>query len=186
MLHDCRAKQWSISIEWEVSILLIKRYLPIHILVGYSVLMKYSTLCVIIMCHNKEQPSKTHLLYNEHYWYYRVLCTWWCHHMETFSALVALCEGNPLVSGRFPSQRPVARALKFALICAWTNNWANNRETGDLRRNRARYDVTVMRTYNDWTTELTVMDKRDLSSFDWVWDGIENISPCCLKILPYK
>ena len=31
------------------------------------------------------------------------------HHMETFAALLALCEGNPPVPGGFPSQRPVAR-----------------------------------------------------------------------------
>ena len=32
----------------------------------------------------------------------------------------------------------------FSLICAWTNDWGNNRDTGDLRRHRAYYDVTVM------------------------------------------
>ena len=30
------------------------------------------------------------------------------------------------------------------LICAWTNSWANNRDTGDLRCHRGHYDVTVM------------------------------------------
>ena len=30
------------------------------------------------------------------------------------------------------------------LICAWINGSVNNRETGDLGRNRAHYDVTVM------------------------------------------
>ena len=35
-------------------------------------------------------------------------------------------------------------ALAFSLICAWTNDWVNNRETGDLRRHRAHYDVTIM------------------------------------------
>ena len=35
-------------------------------------------------------------------------------------------------------------ALMFPLICAWTNAWMNNREAGDLRRNRAHYDVIVM------------------------------------------
>ena len=33
--------------------------------------------------------------------------TWWCHQMETFSLSLALCEGNPQVTGGFPSQRPV-------------------------------------------------------------------------------
>ena len=31
--------------------------------------------------------------------------------METFSALVTLCEGNPPVTGGFPSQRPVTRSF---------------------------------------------------------------------------
>ena len=35
-------------------------------------------------------------------------------------------------------------ALMFTLICVWINGWVNNREAGDLRRNRAHYDVTVM------------------------------------------
>ena len=35
-------------------------------------------------------------------------------------------------------------ALMFSLICAWINSWVNNREASDLRRNRARYNVTVM------------------------------------------
>ena len=35
-------------------------------------------------------------------------------------------------------------ALTFSLICAWTNGKVNNRDAGDLRRNRAHYDVTVM------------------------------------------
>ena len=34
--------------------------------------------------------------------------------------------------------------LMFYLICAWMNNWVNNREAGDLRRHRAHYDVIVM------------------------------------------
>ena len=29
--------------------------------------------------------------------------------METFSALLALCEGDSLVTSEFPSQRPVTR-----------------------------------------------------------------------------
>ena len=34
--------------------------------------------------------------------------------------------------------------LMFSLICAWTNGCVNNRDGGDLRRHRDRYDVTVM------------------------------------------
>ena len=57
------------------------------------------------------------------------------------SALLALCERNPLATDGFPSQRP---ALMFSLICAWTNRLPNNRDTGDLKRHCARYDVIVM------------------------------------------
>ena len=39
---------------------------------------------------------------------------WWRHHMETFSALPALCEVNQPVTGGFPSQRPVTR--NFAIF----------------------------------------------------------------------
>ena len=35
-------------------------------------------------------------------------------------------------------------ALMFSLICAWINDWVNNRKAGDLRRHRAHYEVTVM------------------------------------------
>ena len=35
-------------------------------------------------------------------------------------------------------------ALIFSLIRAWINGWLNNREAGDLRRDLAHYDVTVM------------------------------------------
>ena len=34
---------------------------------------------------------------------------WWRHQMETFSALLALCAGNSLVTGEFPAQRPGTR-----------------------------------------------------------------------------
>ena len=36
---------------------------------------------------------------------------WWRYQMETFSALLDLCEGNSPVNGEFPSQRPVTRTV---------------------------------------------------------------------------
>ena len=33
--------------------------------------------------------------------------SWWCHQMETSSALLAIGAGNPPVTGEFPTQRPV-------------------------------------------------------------------------------
>ena len=35
--------------------------------------------------------------------------TWCRHQMEPFSALLAICAGNSLVTGEFPAQRPVTR-----------------------------------------------------------------------------
>ena len=36
--------------------------------------------------------------------------SWWRHQMETFSALLVICEGNSPVPGEFPTQRPVTRS----------------------------------------------------------------------------
>ena len=41
--------------------------------------------------------------------------SWWRHRMETFSALLTLCEGNPSDTGGFPSQRPVMRSFDVFL-----------------------------------------------------------------------
>ena len=44
----------------------------------------------------------------------------------------------------FPHKGQWRGALMFSLICAWINDWVNNRKAGDLRRYRAHYDVSVM------------------------------------------
>ena len=46
-----------------------------------------------------------------------------------------------------PHKGQLRGALMFSYICAWMNGWVNNGEAGDLRRHRARYDVTVMVWY---------------------------------------
>ena len=51
-----------------------------------------------------------------------------------------LCARNSPVTGEFPSQRPVTQRFDV-LICAWTNDWVNTRDTGDFRRLRAYYDI---------------------------------------------
>ena len=37
--------------------------------------------------------------------------SWWCHQMEMFSALLALCAGKSPVTGELPPQRPVTRSF---------------------------------------------------------------------------
>ena len=44
----------------------------------------------------------------------------------------------------FPHKGQWRGALMFSLIYAWTNDWVNNREAGDLRRQHGHYDVIVM------------------------------------------
>ena len=41
-------------------------------------------------------------------------------------------------------------ALMISLICAWINGCVDNREAGDLRRHRARYDVSVIPIHIDY------------------------------------
>ena len=69
---------------------------------------------------------------------------WWRHQMETFSALLALCAGNSPVPVNSPHKGQWRGALMFSLIYAWINDWVNNREAGDLRRQRGHYGVIVM------------------------------------------
>ena len=47
-------------------------------------------------------------------------------------------------------------ALIFSLICAWTNDWANNRDVGDLRRHHRHYDVIAMTFHKPLTYCVTV------------------------------
>ena len=35
----------------------------------------------------------------------------WCHQMETFSTLLAICVGNSPIPGELPAQRPVTRSF---------------------------------------------------------------------------
>ena len=45
--------------------------------------------------------------------------------------------------GEFPAQRPVMRSFDVYFDLR-INDWANNREAGDLRRHLDHYDVSVM------------------------------------------
>ena len=75
-----------------------------------------------------------------------------------FSAMMTSSNGNifprywPFVRGihrspvTSPHKGPWRGALMFTLICARINGWVNNREAGDLRRQRDHYEVSVMIT----------------------------------------
>ena len=62
----------------------------------------------------------------------------------------------------------------FSLIYSRTNDWVNNRDTGDLRRHRAHYDVTVMcnapTMYINFSTTLYLVHLKDgLSEVDRIY-----------------
>ena len=97
-----------------------------------------------------------------------LLKPWWRHQMETFSALLALCAGNSPVTGESPHKDQWRGAVMFSLICAWINDWVNNREAGDLRRHCAHYDVIVM---------IKNMTKREQCT----WFGGFTMYPNCLN-----
>ena len=70
----------------------------------------------------------------------------WRHRMEPFSALMTLSEGNPAVTGGFPSQRPSDVELWCFLWSrlACTNCWTNSQEAGESGCLVRSFDITVM------------------------------------------
>ena len=62
--------------------------------------------------------------------------------METFSALLALCEGNPPLDS--PHIGHWHGAMMFSLMLAKTNSYKTTGVAGDLRRSDAHCDVNVI------------------------------------------
>ena len=86
-------------------------------------------------------------------------CSMWCNHYDVIKwkklarhwPFVRWIHRSPVNS---PHKGQWRGALMFSLICVWINDWANNREAGDLRCYRAHYDVIVMTI--KWTFPETV------------------------------
>ena len=62
-------------------------------------------------------------------------------HFPRYWPFVRGINRSPLNS---PHKGQWRRALMFSLNYAWINGWVNTDEYGDLRRNQAHYDVTLM------------------------------------------
>ena len=69
---------------------------------------------------------------------------WWRHQIETFPRYWALVWGIHRSPVDSPHKDQWRGALMFSLICASTNGWTNTLDAGDLRRDRAQHDVTIM------------------------------------------
>ena len=50
--------------------------------------------------------------------------TWWCHQMEAFSVLLALCAGNSPVTDEFPAQRPVTQSFDVLFDLRLNKRWS--------------------------------------------------------------
>ena len=106
--------------------------------------------------------------------------SWWRHQMEAFSALLAICAGNPVNS---PHKGQWRGALMFSVICVWINGWVNNREARDLRPYRAHYDVIVMLVTNSnsniYANGLNVISSSGYSvmRLTLICDNLKKLTP---------
>ena len=65
------------------------------------------------------------------------------HHHQNVSILLSY-KPEYMMTGAFPSQRPVTLSFDVVLLLFYIYAWINNRDAGDLRRHCAHYDVIVM------------------------------------------
>ena len=64
--------------------------------------------------------------------------------METFAALLALCEGNPAATGGLPLWRPATRSFDAFFDLRLNKQLIKQRDAGDLIRHRAHYGIIAM------------------------------------------
>ena len=102
------AEIWGVSCEFKV-----------WSLFTFNIILLYAMLCHIRPCHS---GSRLLLL--------RI--SGWCHGMEILSILLALCEGNPPVTGGFPSQEPVIRGFEVSFMLTQMGCWTMPHIEGPL------------------------------------------------------
>ena len=135
-------------------------------------------------------PQKLPLQYNWNcHLYHEELCT--IQLIVDVYRILALCimtssNGNIFrvtghLCGEFTGPRQWHGALMFALICVWINGWVNNREAGDMRRHRARYDVIVM----GGCTCICISEQRHHLTMWWLGACLTSslyLSQCCFIV----
>ena len=75
----------------------------------------------------------------------------------------------------FPHKGQWRGALMFSLIYAWMNDWVNNREAGDLRRQHGHYDVIVMGTLHRHAGLVPPANQRP--ALTWIEFKLSRSSP---------
>ena len=94
--------------------------------------------------------------------------------METFSALLAICAGNSPVASEFPTQRPVTRSFDVFVDLGRNERLSKQSWAGDLRRDRAHYDVTVMHILDKIHRQVqksTIHGRNGASTIPWSISG---------------
>ena len=84
----------------------------------------------------------------------------------TISAFLALCAETLPVPVNSPHKGQWRGALMFSLICAWINDWVNNREAGD----RGHYDVHVIELEVFWQLH------EHTATIQWRHNGRDSVS----------
>ena len=113
---------------------------PEHIAEKLSSCMWYHATA---MCHLGSKPSSTFRVHDDvikwkHFPRYWPFDLKWIFLLLPFMREIHWSQMN------FPHKEQRRGAVIFSLICAWTNDWVNNRNASDLRRHRPHYDVTLM------------------------------------------
>ena len=94
--------------------------------------MKNNTACCIAISRLFAEQDGGHCDYTLpcNYSHNLIITSWWRHQMETFSALLALCEGKPPVIGGFPHKCQWRGAMMFSLINKRLNKHSRRRWLG--------------------------------------------------------
>ena len=70
--------------------------------------------------------------------------TTWCRKLETGTRYWPFVRGIHWSPINSPHKGHWRGALMFSFVCDWISVWVNIRKAGNLRRNHAHYDVTLM------------------------------------------
>ena len=100
---------------FKITLTMIKRMHTVRVFLGFDMIIRYIYPYYPVLLGQPEapEPHKSHKvdgITTEKITYNKTI-SWWHHQMETFSALLAICAGNSLVPGEFPTQRPVTRSF---------------------------------------------------------------------------
>ena len=115
----------------------------VHSLSSVLPLMLCETSCHVQLCHNETiRKTQGHIYRNKNNLTHRLhddVIKW--KHFPRNWPFVREIHRSPV---NFPHNGQWRGALMFSLIYAWINDWVNNHEAGDLRRQHGHYDVIVM------------------------------------------